>query len=304
LSSVKYVYLPAELIFGFLEEYLAKATFKEKAQLEQRLYDELADIAALFDILQCLRSYRPAIKSVETMITEDPSLTEELDSMSLTYRVLPNAQQDEWEEALVKLETNNPITKEEKEHGATLQKFAELPMLSGPKNKEWLRQADLVRDAQGAFFAWARHLVALQNELIAGGKYGGMTERLELLSQDTAEQHVAQLAAERAAILDAVEDVPQRPLTAQPPTYRPQTEWSTSSTKETAKKLEALHLKQKVKTRPTLPFPSATADPPPAAAAVNTDAPDPEIPPPQPLQPDETETETYAVKPDSLRLFQ
>jgi hypothetical protein len=120
LSSVKYVYLPAELIFGFLEEYLAKATFKEKAQLEQRLYDELADIAGLFDIFQCLRSYRPAIKSVETMITEDPSLTEELDSMSPTYRVLPNAQQDEWEEALVKLEINNPITKEEKEHGATL----------------------------------------------------------------------------------------------------------------------------------------------------------------------------------------
>jgi hypothetical protein len=132
-----------------------------------------------------------------------------------------------------------------------------------------------------------------------------MTERLELLSQDTTEQHVAQLAAERAAILDAVEDVPQRPLTAQPLTYRPQTECSTSPTEETAKKLEALHLKKKVKTRPTLPFPSAIADPPPAAVAANINAPDPEPEQPQPPQPPQPgKTETYAVKPDSLRPFQ
>ncbi|KAF2446588.1 hypothetical protein P171DRAFT_262495 [Karstenula rhodostoma CBS 690.94] len=122
------------MLFGFLEEHLAKAPREERARMDAMLYEKLSDIGALIDMLTTLRLSRPQ----NTNRTVSDVLAHDDRKAWRTYKFKDDL-----------LFYDNPA------RAKLLEDFYKTPPPSGSKGKDWLQSFDAVHAKIQAF--WGRY---------------------------------------------------------------------------------------------------------------------------------------------------
>ncbi|MCJ1400200.1 hypothetical protein MMC11_003404 [Xylographa trunciseda] len=207
------------IMFAFLEYHLAGSDPKEKARVDEVLYQKLSDLAACHEMLVSVRLHRPQ------------NIARELDEVERTEkRVAWRGRQMEGYFTQDDCSTLG---------SALLRDFYEAPLPSGQKNTTWLSRSQTIRTALEVFWNGLRKTVKQTFELSNFGTEETQT-CLAVISGNFTQEYKDIVQAERQQILRSMEST--RITTAS----LEQKEWGSNSTAQPAAPVP----KSKNKTRP------------------------------------------------------
>lgn len=191
------------IMFAFLESHLATSNPKEKARVDEVLYQKLSDIAASHELLVSIRLHRPQNKAREL----DEVLQSENRIAWKSWK-LPGYLMDN---EIIELGT------------ALLRDFYEAPLPTGQKNLTWINRSRSLRRALEAFW---RGLRKTPKMVFENGDFSAEEVHacLEVISSTTTREYIESGLVEEQKILDIIER-------SSVPTAAPvQNEWGSNRT--------------------------------------------------------------------------
>jgi hypothetical protein len=207
------------ILFAFLESHLAGSNPKEKARVDEVLYQKLSDLAACHEILVSVRLHRPQNKAREI----DEVEKSEKRIAWKGRKIAGYLTQDD----TISLGT------------ALLKDFYEAPLPSGPKNSTWIDRSQSIRKALEAFWTGLRKTPKIVFEM-SDFNAEEVCASLEVISSNLNQEYIDSVQAERQEILASIDR-------ARVPAAVPvQKEWGSGGATEGAAPLS----KTKSKTRP------------------------------------------------------
>jgi hypothetical protein len=206
-------------LFAFLESHLASSNPKEKARVDEVLYQKLSDLAACHEMLVSVRLHRPQNKARDI----DEVEKSEKRIAWKGFGIAGYLTQDD----TISLGT------------ALLKDFYRAPLPSGPKNSTWINQSQSIRKALEAFWTGLRKTPKKVFEL-SGFDAEEVRANLEVISSNLAQEYIDSVQAEEQEILDSID---RARIAATVPVQK---EWGSSSKIEGTAPLS----KMKSKTRP------------------------------------------------------
>jgi hypothetical protein len=205
------------ILFAFLESHLACSDSKERARLDEFIYQKLSDLAACHEILVSVRLHRPQNKARDI---EEVKVSEK----GIAWKGLMI-------ETFLRNETVGLGT-------ALLKDFFEAPLPSGQKNSVWLTRTQNIRKALEGFWTGVRKSCkkALENSKFTAEE---VRTTLEVVSINLTQNYIDSVQAEQQRILDAIKNA------SVPAAVQVQKEWLSDASTQPAAPLR----KTKVKTR-------------------------------------------------------
>ena len=209
------------ILFAFLENHLAGSGAKEKARVDEVLYQKLSDLAAYHEMLVSVRLHRPQNKAREIEEVEQSE-----------NRVV-------WKGRKI----SGYLTKDDciGLGSALLKEFYDAPLPSGQKNLTWLNRSQHIRKALEAFW---RGLRKSPKSVFETSNFSTEEIRacLEIISGNLTQEYTHLVQAEKNQIMASIESA--RIVPAAVPAQK---EWgSNNTTTQPAAPLS----KTKSKTRP------------------------------------------------------
>lgn len=128
------------ILFAFLEDHLATTTFKERARIDQVIYQKLSDISTCHEMLLSVRLHRPQNQS---RVIEEVMATENRAGWKMAKSKIPALSQ-QGSSAM---------------GSALIRDFYQKKGPNRPKNMAWLKQSQALRDAVEKFWASMRAIV-------------------------------------------------------------------------------------------------------------------------------------------------
>jgi hypothetical protein len=131
-----------DMLFAFLQNHLSTASSKEKARLDEVIYQKLSDISTCHEMLVSVRLHRPQNRA----------------------RVLEEAIESENREGWKRLRSESPSLSTEALQNvgsALVEDFYREKAPSGPRNIAWLRRSQVIRAALEKFWASIREIIRL-----------------------------------------------------------------------------------------------------------------------------------------------
>ena len=212
------------MLFAFLHDHLATATSKEKARLDQVIYQKLSDISTCHEMLLSVRLHRPqnSSRSIEEVI------------------------ESENREGWKRMKSEPPaVSKQAVETmgSALIEDFYQRKSPNGPKDMEWLRQSQVIRAALEKFWASMRAIIRheFDGSAFSLGERDGL---LQIISANLSPQYVDAVQSEKEMVLANVESVENLP----------QTRFEDQAKSSPKAELAIALPRQKIKTRPEKPL--------------------------------------------------
>lgn len=207
------------ILFAFLENHLAASGSKEKARVDEFLYQKLSDLAACHEMLVSVRSHRP--QNVARDIDE----------------VLQSENRVAWKGWKI----SGYLTEEDTISLGTalLTDFYEAPLPSGQKNSIWFSRSQNIRQALEAFWRGLRKTPKLVLEM-SDFSIEEIRESLEVISANLSQEYIDSVRAEERQSLAITEGA------IAPAAVPIQKEWGSNTGIQPAAPLS----KNKSKTRP------------------------------------------------------
>lgn len=205
-------------LFAFLENHLASSNPKEKARVDEVLYQKLSDLAACHEMLVSVRLHRPQNKA------------RDIDEFEAEKRIA-------WKGRKIPgyLTSDDTISL----GTALLKDFYGAPLPSGPKNLTWISRSQYIRKALEAFWTGLRKTPKKVFEM-SGFDAEEIRASLEVISSNLSQEYIDSVQAEEQEILVAID---RARIPAKVPV---QQEWGSSDTNEGNAPLSKI----KSKTRP------------------------------------------------------
>ncbi|MCJ1294289.1 hypothetical protein MMC34_005847 [Xylographa carneopallida] len=210
------------IMFAFLENHLAANGPKEKARVDEVLYQKLSDLAACHEMLVSIRMHRPQNRARDMDEVEQSEKR-----VAWKGRKIPGYHTNEDHIAL---------------GTALFRDFYEAPLLSGQKNAAWLSRSQSIRAALEAFWKGLRKTPKLVFEL-SGFSKDETQASLAVISANLTQEYKDIVHAEQQQIFQSIESA------RTPTTSVDQKEWGLPQTTQPT----ALSSKTKCKTRPAQP---------------------------------------------------
>ncbi|KAK4543627.1 hypothetical protein LTR36_005272 [Oleoguttula mirabilis] len=250
-------------LMGFIDDHLAHANSKERARIDQKLYDHLARMSVYGEIFTALRMTRP----LSAGFAYDTATEEE--KQRRTWR--------HW-----RCTPGNLTDGESKKVSELLLALYETPMPAGKKDQAWLDRAAEARKHLAAFWTYARQ-VRRREVADVGFTDADIEENVALFAADQTEEYTAEATAET----EMVEKIIAAEAAKKQKVGRGAVQTSWGDTKPMEVELPVARMKPK--TRPEDYAPTASIDNGVAEAAPDADA--------------EQEGQRIPVKAESLRIF-
>jgi hypothetical protein len=207
------------ILFAFLENHLANSTPKERARVDEVLYQKLSDLAAYHEMLVSVRLHRPQNKArdIEEVWHSENRIAWKRWTIS-GYLTLDDC---------IDLGT------------ALLKDLYGAPLPSGQKNATWLNRSQSIRKALEAFWTGLRKT---PKKVLEMSDFSAEEVRatLEIISGNLTQEYIDTVQAEEQQVLASIESA--RVATA----FTLQKEWGSDRTTQPAAPLS----KTKSKTRP------------------------------------------------------
>jgi hypothetical protein len=207
------------LLFAFLENHLASSNPKEKARVDEVLYQKLSDLAACHEMLVSVRLHRPQNKARDI-----EKLEESEKRIAWKGWKIPGY-----------LTSDDTISL----GTALLKDFYGAPLPSGPKKSTWINRSQTIRKALEAFWTGLRKTPKKVFEM-SGFDAEEVRATLEIISSNLTQEYIDSVQAEEQEILAAID---RARIPAKVPMQK---EWGSSGTTEGTAPLS----KMKSKTRP------------------------------------------------------
>lgn len=172
------------IIFAFLENHLAASGPKEKARVDEFLYQKLSDLAACHEMLVSVRLHRPQ------------NVAREIDE------VVRSEKREAW-----KVQNISGDLIEEDDIGigtALLKDFYEAPWPSGQKNSTWLNRSQNIRRALEAFWSSLRKMSTRMFETL-NFSTEEIRASLEVISANLSQEYINLVQAQQQQILASTE---------------------------------------------------------------------------------------------------
>lgn len=172
------------IIFAFLENHLAASGPKEKARVDEFLYQKLSDLAACHEMLVSVRLHRPQ------------NVAREIDE------VVRSEKREAW-----KVQNISGDLIEEDDIGigtALLKDFYEAPWPSGQKNSTWLNRSQNIRRALEAFWSSLRKMSTRMFETL-NFSTEEIRASLEVISANLSQEYIDLVQAQQQQILASTE---------------------------------------------------------------------------------------------------
>lgn len=227
-------------LFAFLENHLAASGSKEKARVDEFLYQKLSDLMACHEMLVSVRLHRP----------------------QNVARDIDEVEQSEKREVWKGRKIPGYLTEEDgiSLGTALLKDFYEAPWPSGQKNSTWLNRSQNIRKALEAFWRGLRKTPKRVFEESDFSKEE-IRANLEVISANLSQEYIDLVQAEQQQILASIESAHA------PATVPLQKEWGSVKTIQPGAPLP----KTKSKTRPAEKAEhTEEIDRPPAGMMVDT----------------------------------
>lgn len=173
------------MLFAFLYNHLATTTSKQKARLDQVIYQKLSDISTCHEMLLSVRLHRPQNRA----------------------RALEEVIESENREGWKRMECESPaVLKQALEivGSALVEDFYQRKGPSGPRNMGWLKQSQALRAALEKFWASMRAIIRREFD----GSAFSPVERdslLQIVSANLGQQYVDAVQSEREMVLANIE---------------------------------------------------------------------------------------------------
>ena len=215
-----------DMLFAFLHNHLATTTSKEKARLDQVIYQKLSDISTCHEMLLSVRLHRPQNR----------------------VRVIEEVVESENREGWKKIKSGSATVPKQAlatAGSALVRDFYQRKGPSGPRNMEWLRQSQVFRAALEKF--WTSMRAIIRREFDGPAFSLGETDSLlQIVSANLSPQYADVVQSEKEMVLANVESI-EKP----PPTQFEQFEGQAESGSKA--KLTIALPRQKIKTRAEKP---------------------------------------------------
>ncbi|KAK4553212.1 hypothetical protein LTR86_009742 [Recurvomyces mirabilis] len=209
-------------LMSFIDDHLANAEAKERARIDQTLYDHLARMSVYAEIWLKLRMHRPAPFGVPfsyDVMTDD----EKKRRTWLHWRSTPG----------------NPTMAEYDELSQQLKSFHDAGVPAGKHDQKWLTGMKTARSALSDFWAAARKV--RQREVTGVGfSAQHLKEDAALFSAETGPRYSADLADDLASLMVSHEKAASEDLL-----FTPQTTWGSTTNEKVVTSVSV-----KTKTRP------------------------------------------------------
>ncbi|PMD57413.1 uncharacterized protein K444DRAFT_615869 [Hyaloscypha bicolor E] len=207
------------MLFALLENHLAASNPKEKARVDEILYQKLSDLEACHEMLVSVRLHRP-----QNIAREIDEVERSENRVAWKGRKIPGyLTQDD----CIRLGT------------ALLENFYEAPSPSGQKNSLWISRSQFIRKALEAFWSGLRKNPKKVLEA-SGFSAEEVHASMEVISSNLTQEYLDSVQAEQQRILASIES------TRVPAAVPAQKEWGSDTTTQHAAPLP----KAKGKTRP------------------------------------------------------
>lgn len=175
--------------FNFIDEHLADTSAKEKARIDQRLYDYLSDMAGNDILLSALRCHRPVASTV---------------SLAVALESQHGRGGSCWPNCVV--EPVESLQEHKHAMAVALHEFAQQRWPKGRKNAAWLQQATQTRRALADL--WNANQINLRSVLKRMPRLPRTEEHIEaefsMARADMTPEYLAGLEAERLEISKAM----------------------------------------------------------------------------------------------------
>ncbi|KAE8446320.1 hypothetical protein EG329_012067 [Mollisiaceae sp. DMI_Dod_QoI] len=182
--------------FGFLEEYLNKATLTERSRLDETLFRKISDLAAFNEILVMIRSHRP--RAVQGDVVETKDIDDGRGWRYMSKELEKEELEDDGEIVRVKRSLQevplNPAIL-----GNLLKEFMDEEVPEDKFHRSWILKDSRQRKKLRAFWDAARtlHKKKLQEH---GFNSADIKDDLSLITADTHPDTIAAVEAERKEI--------------------------------------------------------------------------------------------------------
>lgn len=163
--------------FIALDDYMSKANAKDKARINQRVYDHVSDMAVINEVIFSIRS--------EKLRNREPPRKLVLACMKEDFRA-------QW---LKKVGNMNPRGLSGSTASYLENACQKNPSPVGKRDRKWLEQADLSRASLRKFWA-ALRLQYARNLRSAGCSQSFIDQEMEVLSAHNSPEHIAELEQE------------------------------------------------------------------------------------------------------------
>ena len=207
------------ILFSFLENHLAASGPKEKARVDEFLYQKLSDLAACHEMLVSVRLHRP-----QNVARDIDEVVQSENRVAWKAWKIPGYLT---EEDTISLGT------------ALLTDFYEAPLPSGQKNSIWLSRSQNIRQALEAFWRGLRKTPKWVLEK-SDFSIEEIRESLEVISANLSQEYIDSVRAEAQQSLASIESA------TAPDAVPMQKEWGSNTEIQPAVPLS----KNKSKTRP------------------------------------------------------
>lgn len=207
------------ILFAFLENHLAASGPKEKARVDEFLYQKLSDLAACHEMLVSVRLHRP-----QNVARDIDEVVQSENRVAWKAWKIPGYLT---EEDTIRLGS------------ALLTDFYEAPLPSGQKNSIWLSRSQNIRQALEAFWTGLRKTLKRVLEMSDFSKEETHVS-LEVISADLSQKYMDLLQAEEQQSLASIESA------TAPAAVPMQKEWGSDTRIQPAAPLSKI----KSKTRP------------------------------------------------------
>ncbi|KAI1446687.1 hypothetical protein F5Y02DRAFT_381091 [Annulohypoxylon stygium] len=174
------------MLLSFIQDHLSRCSSKEKARLDEGVYQDLSELWACHEMLAAVRLSRPRFRSLPPREEND----QDDDASKRKHRLMRD-----WLERIGK---------------GLIQDFYEKP-LSGQRNLEWLQQFRANRVALEAF--WGSMRDVCQEKLIPHGISQEQRDSfLQTISADKTQEYVDAIRSEEDRILADIERNEAEPM--------------------------------------------------------------------------------------------
>ena len=181
------------MLFAFLHNHLSTTSSKEKARLDEVIYQKLSDISTCHEMLVSVRLHRPQNRA----------------------RAIEEATESENREGWKRLRVESPTLSRKALQNvgqALIEEFYRQKAPSGPRNKAWLRRSQATRAALEKFWASMREIIRLEFD---GSAFSPreVESLLEIVSAHRSPQYLDAVRDEEEMVLANAESTDELPPT-------------------------------------------------------------------------------------------
>lgn len=172
------------VLLGLIDEILAKADAKERARIDQRLYDQLSRLSCYYELLWAVHLHRPCPHAYK-----HADLTAE------------EASRRSWR--LLETDVKKATDEENRDLTSLLKNFNESQWPKGKHDQAWLEKADEARQRLAEFWAQARE--ARRRRITGvGWSAADIEEDISFFCADQTEEYQAEVQSERDEVARTV----------------------------------------------------------------------------------------------------